>query len=368
MVEDYPPNLDAAATLASTTPANGSSGGSTGRDVLLDCRVDRFSCNLRDMVSLLDDLDQHSVVFRSATEPFDTATPKGRMLVQTFGMFAQFERDTIIERVIGGMERKAAKGLWRGGRRPYGYRVNEHSVLVPDYPTRPRPPSSGSSSTSTPRTATAPAPSPTSSTTAATAPPADEPGPDTTSSASSPTASTSVNSPSERSPSTTPTNPSSPKRPSAQPNRLRNRNCHLLVQHPRSSSPAICDGTYPKHGEPDVWDMCQVAPGRKGSRTTASCARHALDASPRGCERIITNQQHPPPDNTLSPTRAVDPSASGRNPASTSRVRAVTDRTNEIRHHQLQTAKSTSPSPAYAGVVLSGQQPLDLGQAPRTRG
>lgn len=90
-------------------------------DVLLVYRVDRFSRNLRDMVELLDDLDQCGVVFRSATEPFDTSTAMGRMLVQMLGMFAQFERDTIIDRVISGMERKAAKGLWKGGRRPFGY-------------------------------------------------------------------------------------------------------------------------------------------------------------------------------------------------------------------------------------------------------
>lgn len=90
-------------------------------DVLLVYRVNRFSRNLRDMVMLLDELDACGVVFRSATEPFDTATPMGRMLVQMLGMFAQFERDTIIDRVIGGMERKAAKGLWKGGKRPFGY-------------------------------------------------------------------------------------------------------------------------------------------------------------------------------------------------------------------------------------------------------
>ncbi|MFC9660247.1 recombinase family protein [Nocardia sp. NPDC127606] len=91
-------------------------------DVLLVYRVDRFSRNLRDLVELLDDLDKHGVVFRSATEPFDTSTPMGRMLVQMLGMFAQFERETIIDRVVAGMERKAAKGLWKGGRRPFGYR------------------------------------------------------------------------------------------------------------------------------------------------------------------------------------------------------------------------------------------------------
>ncbi|GGM82840.1 recombinase RecB [Longimycelium tulufanense] len=101
-------------------------------DVLLVYRVDRFSRNLRDMVTLLDDLDEAGVVFRSATEPFDTATPMGRMLVQMLGMFAQFERDTIIDRVIAGMERKAAKGKWKGGSRPFGYTVDKKThVLVP---------------------------------------------------------------------------------------------------------------------------------------------------------------------------------------------------------------------------------------------
>lgn len=83
-------------------------------DVLLVYRVDRFSRNLRDMVVLPDDLDEAGVVFRSATEPFDTSTPMGRMLVQMRGMFAQFERDTIIDRVIAGMEREAATDKWKG--------------------------------------------------------------------------------------------------------------------------------------------------------------------------------------------------------------------------------------------------------------
>jgi site-specific DNA recombinase len=94
-------------------------------DVLLVYRVDRFSRSLRDTVTLLDELDTAGVTFRSATEPFDTATPMGRMLLQMLAMFAQFERDSIVERVIGGMERKAAKGLWKGGRRPFGYQVDK---------------------------------------------------------------------------------------------------------------------------------------------------------------------------------------------------------------------------------------------------
>jgi site-specific DNA recombinase len=102
-------------------------------DTLLVYRVDRFSRSLRDLTTLLDDLDEAEVVFRSATEPFDTSTPVGRMLVQMLGVFAEFERETIIDRVINGMERKAAKGLWTGGARPFGYRIDRDADrLVPD--------------------------------------------------------------------------------------------------------------------------------------------------------------------------------------------------------------------------------------------
>jgi site-specific DNA recombinase len=59
-------------------------------DTLLVYRVDRFSRRLRDMVTLLDQLDEYGVAFRSATEPFDTSTPVGRMVIQLLGVFAEF--------------------------------------------------------------------------------------------------------------------------------------------------------------------------------------------------------------------------------------------------------------------------------------
>jgi site-specific DNA recombinase len=94
-------------------------------DVLLVYRVDRFARKLRVLVDLLEQLDKSGVAFRSATEPIDTSTPTGRMLVQLLGVFAEFERETIIDRVVSGMERKAARGEWTAGRYPFGYTVPE---------------------------------------------------------------------------------------------------------------------------------------------------------------------------------------------------------------------------------------------------
>jgi site-specific DNA recombinase len=101
-------------------------------DVLLVYRVDRFSRRLSDLLDLLNDLDKAGVAFASATEPFDTSTSIGRMLVQLLGVFAEFERETIIDRVTKGMATKAAKGKWPGGTRPYGYYVDRDThKLIP---------------------------------------------------------------------------------------------------------------------------------------------------------------------------------------------------------------------------------------------
>jgi site-specific DNA recombinase len=102
-------------------------------DLLLVYRVDRLSRSVRGLAQILEELDHSHVVFRSATEPFDTGTPAGRMMVQMLGVFAEFERATLVDRVIAGMERKAATGGWLGGPNPYGYRYNPAvAMLEPD--------------------------------------------------------------------------------------------------------------------------------------------------------------------------------------------------------------------------------------------
>jgi site-specific DNA recombinase len=100
-------------------------------DVLLVYRVDRFTRSIRDLSDLLQKLEQVNVAFRSATEPFDTATPTGRLMLQILAVFAEFERHVLIDRVINGMERKAAAGRWTVSKPPYGYAVDpsDHVLL-----------------------------------------------------------------------------------------------------------------------------------------------------------------------------------------------------------------------------------------------
>jgi len=90
-------------------------------DVLLVYRLDRLTRSIRDLLIIVDILDEAGVALVSATEHFDTQTPIGRMVMRILAIFAEFERDMIIDRVIGGMERKAARGGWTAGSHPFGY-------------------------------------------------------------------------------------------------------------------------------------------------------------------------------------------------------------------------------------------------------
>jgi site-specific DNA recombinase len=99
-------------------------------ELLLVFRVDRLSRNVRQLVQLSEELDRVNVALRSATEPFDTSSAAGKMMLQMLGVFAEFERTTIVERVIAGMERAASQGRWVMGKVPYGYVRDDASKLL----------------------------------------------------------------------------------------------------------------------------------------------------------------------------------------------------------------------------------------------
>jgi DNA invertase Pin-like site-specific DNA recombinase len=108
---------------------------------------------VRQLAQLAEELDAVKVVLRSATEPFDTGSAAGRMMLQMLAVFAEFEHATIVDRVTAGIGRRAREGNWATGRLPFGYRRDEQkradrrrcaqqpgalSRLNPS--TRPRPP------------------------------------------------------------------------------------------------------------------------------------------------------------------------------------------------------------------------------------
>jgi DNA invertase Pin-like site-specific DNA recombinase len=86
-------------------------------DVLVVWKLDRLSRSLRDVLTIMERIQEAKAGFRSLTEAIDTTTPAGRMMMQMVGSFAEFERAMLRERTRAGLE--SARGEGRvGGRRP----------------------------------------------------------------------------------------------------------------------------------------------------------------------------------------------------------------------------------------------------------
>lgn len=90
-------------------------------DVVLVYRLDRMTRSAGDCDKLLKLFESHDVKFQSSTESFETRTAAGRLFIRLIADLAQWERETIAERVRMGMEQKVREGKKPGGRFPYGY-------------------------------------------------------------------------------------------------------------------------------------------------------------------------------------------------------------------------------------------------------
>ena len=86
-------------------------------DVLIVWKLDRLSRSLKDVLTLMEKIDQAGAGFRSLTEVIDTTSPGGRMMMQIVGTFAEFERAMLRERTRNGLDAARKQGRV-GGRRP----------------------------------------------------------------------------------------------------------------------------------------------------------------------------------------------------------------------------------------------------------
>jgi DNA invertase Pin-like site-specific DNA recombinase len=86
-------------------------------DVVMVWDVSRLGRSLKHLVTLLDEFHAKGVNLYFHQQGIDTTTPSGKMMYQMCGVFAEFERSILKERVKAGLERAKAQGK-RLGRPP----------------------------------------------------------------------------------------------------------------------------------------------------------------------------------------------------------------------------------------------------------
>ena len=104
-------------------------------DTVIVFKLDRISRSQRDTLYLIEEVfNKYNVGFISVRENFDTTSPFGKAMIGILSVFAQLERETILERTRLGLRKRAEAGLWRGGGKiPFPYDYDEkQGILIPN--------------------------------------------------------------------------------------------------------------------------------------------------------------------------------------------------------------------------------------------
>lgn len=92
-------------------------------DLVVFCRLDRWTRNIREYYKAQDVLDAYSVPWRALQEDYETQTAAGRLKVNIMLAVAQDEADRTSERIKAVFEDKRRKGLVPTGSVPLGVKL-----------------------------------------------------------------------------------------------------------------------------------------------------------------------------------------------------------------------------------------------------
>lgn len=98
-------------------------------DVIVIWKLDRLARSLKDLVSLVNEIQEKGGALHSLNDQIDTTTPHGKFTFHIFAALAEFERDIIRERTKAGLAAARARG--RKGGRPKGLsKKAQHTAII----------------------------------------------------------------------------------------------------------------------------------------------------------------------------------------------------------------------------------------------
>ncbi|MBY0310732.1 MAG: recombinase family protein [Phycisphaerales bacterium] len=84
-------------------------------------KLDRLTRSIRDFAKIMEVFEAHGVALVVVTQPINTSTSMGRLMVHVLMSFAQFERELASERTRDKIALSRQRGQWTGGRPVLGY-------------------------------------------------------------------------------------------------------------------------------------------------------------------------------------------------------------------------------------------------------
>ena len=97
-------------------------------DGVLVYKLDRWARSLQELIMNVTEITNRGKQFIVLTQPFDTTSSAGMLMMQILGAFAEFEREIIRERTMTGLARARSEG--RVGGRPRKNLPSKNEVFI----------------------------------------------------------------------------------------------------------------------------------------------------------------------------------------------------------------------------------------------
>jgi DNA invertase Pin-like site-specific DNA recombinase len=82
-------------------------------DTLLVTKLDRLARSMRDLLRIVDLIQEKKAALRILGTDIDTGTPTGKLMLNLLGSFAEFERQIMLERQRAGIARAKTEGKFK---------------------------------------------------------------------------------------------------------------------------------------------------------------------------------------------------------------------------------------------------------------
>jgi DNA invertase Pin-like site-specific DNA recombinase len=97
-------------------------------DNLIVWKLDRLGRSLKDLINIVQELEERKISFSSLTETIDTSSPTGRLIFHIIAAFGEFERNLIKERSVAGLAAAKKRGVVCGRRHKLSMKQQEQLI------------------------------------------------------------------------------------------------------------------------------------------------------------------------------------------------------------------------------------------------
>lgn len=84
-------------------------------------KISRLARNASDLLNMIHEFEKNNVTFKAINDGIDTSNHMGKIMITLMGLFAQMERDVIVEQTRAGAEKRAKEGKMYGSGAIFGY-------------------------------------------------------------------------------------------------------------------------------------------------------------------------------------------------------------------------------------------------------